>query len=463
MDLTEQLNHIFSPDSVAIVGASSSPGKLGNIIVSNLVEAGFKGRIYPINPSGTELRGLKVYRSMADIPEDIDAAIIAVPAKQTVSAVEGCAARNAKGAIIVAGGFKETGTDIGRELESKITGIANRNGMKIVGPNTVGLLNPKVRFNASFQKSYNLCKTGNVALAAQSGGVCSYTVHAFINNNIGVSKATGLGNRCNLDFDEILTYFGQDEQTRVITLYIEGLDSPQRFLDIAKKIVRQKPIIAYKGARSERVSKSTLSHTGTLAGKYEFYKAAFHQAGIITVTSLNDLVDIAKALSLQPPAAGNRIAVVNPQAGPGIITADKCYDLGMKLATFSPATEQKLRQLGYPPQAGDNPFDLAWIGWNADTGREILKVILADNSADGVIIVGAAFRTNLKLMKALADMVKSFNTPVAISTDSPKNMVTTQIEAVEESGFPVYPTPERAAVGMHGLVKYGEILKSRER
>lgn len=460
MDLIEQLNHIFYPNSVAVVGASSSPGKLGHIVVANLVEAGFKGRMYPINPSGTELLGLKTYRSLADIPEDIDMAIVVVPARQTVSAVEGCAGRGVKGAIIIAGGFKETGTDIGRDLQDKITAIANKASMKIVGPNTVGLLNPKVRLNASFQKSYNLCKTGCVALAAQSGGICSYTIHAFINNNIGVSKATGMGNRCNLDFDEILTYFGQDEQTRVITLYVEGLDNPQRFLDVAKQVVKYKPIIAYKGARSEGVSRSTLSHTGTLAGNYEFYKAAFAQAGIITVTSITDMIDIAKALSLQTPSTGNRIAIFNPQAGPGIITADKCHELGLRLAKFSPAAEQKLRETGYPPQAGDNPLDLAWIGWSADTGQELIKAMIMDNAVDGIIIVGAAFRTNVKLMKALADTAKLFHKPVTISTDSPKNMATTQIEAVEESGFPVYPTPERAAVGMYGLVKYGEILKS---
>jgi acyl-CoA synthetase (NDP forming) len=290
--------------------------------------------------------------------------------------------------------------------------------------------------------------------------MCSYIVHGFINNNVGVSIATGLGNRCNLDFDEILTYFGQDEQTSVITLYVEGLDNPQRFLDIAKRIVKQKPIIAYKGARSERVSRSTLSHTGTLAGKYEFYKAAFNQAGIITVTSITDLIDIAKALSIQQPARGNRIVVFNPQAGPGIVTADKCYELGLKLAEFSPATVQKLRQIGYPPQAGDNPFDIAWVGWNAEAAQEMIKAMATNNEIDGIIIVGAAFRTNIRMMKAIATTGKSFNIPVIISTDSPKGIVTSHIEAVEESGFPVYPTPERAALGMYGLVKYGEILRS---
>ncbi len=460
MDLIQQLNHIFHPESIAIVGASANPDKLGYMCVSNLVKAGFGGRIYPINPTLSEVLGLRTYRSLEAVPDQIDLAIIVVPAHQTVSAVEGSVAHNAKGAVLIAGGFKETGTEIGLDLEARLTDIANRGGMKIIGPNTIGLLNPKFKLNASFQQSFNLCKVGNVALASQSGGTCAFITHAFTSNNIGISKATGLGNRCNLDFDEIVTYFGQDEQTKVISIYVEGLEQPQRFLNTAKQVARHKPIVAYKGGRSEGMSRATVSHTGTLAGKYDFYKAAFTQAGIIIVTSITELVDTTKALALQTPANNNRIAIISFQAGPGIITADKCRDLGLRLADFSPATEKRLRQIGYSSNAANNPVDLAYISWDFNASQEMLKAILEDNGVDGVIIVSVLFHKNIKLIGAFINISKQYNKPMTISIDSPGNIISDQIDAIEESGFPIYPLPERAATGMSGLARYGEILRT---
>ncbi|GAI08343.1 unnamed protein product, partial [marine sediment metagenome] len=182
-------------------------------------------------------------------------------------------------------------------------------------------------------------------VASQSGGMCGYIVNALTNHNVGVSKAIGLGNRCNLDFDETVAYLAEDKETRVIILYLEGLEQPKRLMRVASEVVKRKPIVAYKGGRDEESNRATLSHTGALAGKHKFYEVAFAQAGIIAVDNITELVDIAKALDLQPPTSGDRVGILSAQAGPGIIIADKCRKLGLRLAEFSPATRQKLRQL----------------------------------------------------------------------------------------------------------------------
>ena len=242
MDLVKQLNHIFNPRAIAVVGASDNPSKVGFMCVDSLLKAGFKGEIYPVNPNLSELFGLKVYPSVRAIPEEVDLAIITIPARQTISVLEECVAKGIKGTIMFTSGFKELGTRVGLDLQDKIRDIASRNGMKIIGPNCLGIVAPHNNLNATFNPGFGSIKAGSVAVAAQSGGVCTYIAHALTNNNVGVSKLVSMGNRCNLDFDEIVEYFGEDEETKVITLYIEGLERPRQFMSVARQVVRQKPI-----------------------------------------------------------------------------------------------------------------------------------------------------------------------------------------------------------------------------
>ena len=460
MDLVEQLDHIFFPRSVAVVGASASPEKVGFMCVGNLLEAGFGGRVYPVNPGLSQLFGLRAYPSVMAIPGEVDLAMVVIPAERTLSTIEGCVTKGVKGVILVSGGFREVGTEIGSDLQAQLRDIANRGGMKIIGPNTLGLVNPRARLNASFQHTLCLSQAGNVAVAAQSGGATIYIVHALTNHNVGISKAIGLGNRCNLDFDELVTYFGQDKDTEVIVLYVEGLEQPQRLINAARQVTKRKPIVVYKVGRGEEVNRATLSHTGALAGKYEFYKAAFNQAGMIVVDSLMELVDVAKALAFQPAAGGNRVAVLSVQAGPGIIMADKCRQLGMMLAQFSPATKHRLRQLASPLNPVDNPVDIAWRSDEFDACRQMLKVVLDDDGVDAVTVAAVFYGSNMELMRAVVDIAGYNKKPIMVCLDSPRGVAYAEINALEASGIPTYPLPERAITGLAGLVRYGEIVKA---
>ena len=459
MNLVEQLNHIFYPKAVAVIGASNNPNKLGFMSVANLLEAGFGGRIYPINPRRLfKLLGLTVYPSLGAIPGEVDLAVIAVPAELTVSAVEECVTKGVKGAVMFASGFRELGTEIGLELQNRIRDIANKGGLKIIGPNCLGLVNLKASLNATFQPNFSLSKVGGVSIAAQSGGVCVYIADTLTINNVGISKAISLGNRCNLSFDEVLAYFAEDEDTKMVIIHIEGLEKPRQLMSIARQMVKRKPIIAYKGARGEESNRASLSHTGSLAGNYEFYKAAFTQAGMITVDNITELVDIAKALTLQPPSSGDRVALLSAQAGPGMIMADKSRELGLKLADFSPVTKQRLRRL--PLNTIETPVDLAWIASDSDAYREVLTAILEDEGVDLVAVAALYFPVTMGLMRAVVDLSKYHKKPAIVCIDTPTEAACEEVKALEESGIPAYPLPERAVTGLAGLVRYGKILRS---
>jgi acyl-CoA synthetase (NDP forming) len=262
MSSFEQLDRVFHPETVAVVGASASPDKVGFRVVANLLEAGFGGRVYPVNPALSELFGLKAYPSVGAIPGEVDLAVVVIPAELTISAVKECMAKGVKGAILISGGFSEVGTEAGAGLQAELKDLAGKGEMKIIGPNTLGLANPNLNLNASFQSTLGFLRAGKVAVVAQSGGMCVYISHALSNHNVGISKAMGLGNRCGLDFDEVLAYLGQDEETRLIAIYVEGLEEPRLLTEVAREVVKRKPILAYKGGRSEGIDRTTLSHTG---------------------------------------------------------------------------------------------------------------------------------------------------------------------------------------------------------
>ncbi|MFC2008173.1 hypothetical protein ACFLT0_00570 [Chloroflexota bacterium] len=329
-------------------------------------------------------------------------------------------------------------------------------GVKVIGPNTIGLVNPGFHLNATFNPFFNSIKAGNAACLSQSGGMGGFISYTLCEHNVGISKLMGLGNRCNLDFHEVLLYLAQDEQTNVIVMYIEGLEQPKQLLTTAREVVRHKPIVVYKGGRGEDSDRATLSHTGALAGKYEFYRAAFTQAGMLTTNNITELADMAKALAFQPPASGNRIAIISVQAGPGIIIADKCREQGLRLAEILPATKRKLRQLISPLNPVDNPIDLAWQYDKVDTCRAMLEVILNDDSVDALIVAGVGYTP--ELTEAVIDVGKHYTKPLVACLSPFGGFNCEQRNALEESRIPTYPLPERAVTGLAGLVRYGEVL-----
>ncbi len=462
MDLVEQLNHVFNPKTVVVIGASSNPTKPGFLCVRSLQEAGFKGKIYPVNPNLSEFSGLRVYPSVGAVPDEVDLAIIAVPAQQTISVMKECVAKGIKGVVMVTSGFREVGTQVGSDLHDRIREIANKGRIKIIGPNCMGVVVPRLNLNATFNSMLGSIKAGSVAVASQSGGVCTYIANGLTNSNVGVSKLVSMGNRCNLDFDEIVEYLGEDEETKVITLYIEGLEKPRQLMNIARQVVKRKPIVVYKSGKAEELNQASLSHTGVLAGKYRLYEAAFTHAGIITVGSTMELVDVAKALAFQPPSSGNRVAVISGMAGPGIVLADKCYEFGLRLAQFSTETRQRLRQLISPLNPVDNPVDLGWIrGFTAC--REVLRLVVEDDGVDMVAISLAYSDTNVQLNQAIVDISKHYRKPIAYAFLRPlEAKAAVEVAEIERNGVPAYPFLERAVAGLAGLFRYGEILRAIE-
>ena len=271
----------------------------------------------------------------------------------------------------------------------------------------------------------------------------------------------GLGNRCELDFDDVLAYFGEDEQTRVIAIYVEGLEQPRHLMSVARQVVKRKPIIALKGGRSEELNGVTLSHTGALAGRYELYQAAFAQAGIITVDDITELVDRAKALSLQVPSSGNRVALLSATAGLSIMMADRCHELGLKLAEFSPATWRRLRELLSELNSVDNPVDMSWAIHDGEVSREVLEVVMRDSGVDAVTASVGGASAAMDFAQSAIDAHREYKKPITVCLGPYSMSATEQVALFENNHIPTYPLPERAVTGLSALVRYGEILRAR--
>ncbi|MDD4877191.1 MAG: CoA-binding protein [Dehalococcoidales bacterium] len=462
MDLSEQLNRVFYPKTVAVIGASDNMEKVGAWSVQNLLNGGYKGKIFPVNPSLSEVFSLKSYPSVTAIPEEVDLAIIAVPVQHILTVIEDCVAKGIKAVIMFTSGFGELGTKSGQDLQDKIRNIANKAGIKIIGPNCLGVLNTHINFNGTFQSQISSTKAGNTALISQSGGVCVYLAQTLTEANVGVSKLISMGNRCNLDFHEVLSYFTQDEDTKVIVLYIEGLEKPRELMTVAKQTVKQKPIIAYKAGRHEKVNQASLSHTGALSGNYDYYKAAFTQSGIIAIDSLTELLDTTKALSYQPPAAGNRVAIVAIAAGVGLIMADKCYEAGLRLAEFSPETQQKLKKLVSPIGSYHNPVDMGLLFNNVNLLREVIKALIEDDNVDMISISGIPWYIQI-VNQALESIPNHNGKPVVHASFYSRNeediLAKERLENINH--IPNFYFPERAVTALSALHKYGEILRTR--
>lgn len=443
---------LFHADSVVVVGATQDPTKLGFYAVQSLLN--YSGRVFLVNPNLSEFDGRRVYPSVSDIPENVDLAVIAVPAKLVPGVLEECAKKHVKGASIITALFKEVGPE-GAELQREITEIANRAGIKIIGPNTIGFANLHKGLNASFNPFFGLLKKGNIAVFCQSGGISSILSNMAINENIGISKIGSLGNRANVDFPDILEYLLCDDETDVIALHIEGLDDARRFMEAARKVVERKPVVVYKVGKTN-VDKASLSHTGSLSGNYTLYSAMFKQAGVIPVDSPTELLDAAKILALQRPPRGNRVAVLSVQAGAGIVISDVCAQNGLSVPPFTPETIRKLEELLPPYTIRTNPVDLAFA---SPEGRaEAVRIALEDENIDSLIFFQLYFPSIDPPINELVECNKKYGKPVVVVFNRLANLGDEAIAKLEENRIPVYPTPERGAKALAQLFRYRQIL-----
>jgi len=450
---------IFNPGSVAVIGASDNPGKLGSHVMRSLTEGRYPGRIYPVNPGKDEILGIKTYPSLSQTPDTVDLSIIVLPAEQVPRIIKECREKNVKGIVLITAGFKEIEDRRGETLQEEITELASRSDIRIIGPNTFGIVNLHLPLNASFTPEFSWMEKGGIGFVSQSGGMSHLMAFLSLQNKVGFSKIVGLGNRCNVDFAEMVEYLLRDDQTKVIALYMEGIDFPKKLMEVAKRGNRQKPILAYKVGRSSTSDKASQFHTGSLAGRHEIYEGAFRQAGILTVGSSEELLDAAKALAMCPLPGGAKVAVLSGQAGPGMAACDVCEMEGLTIPPFSVETQRRVDELLPPLAIRTNPVDMGPAWYDSEAIKGIVQAVLEDERIDAVILCLMFASANRSAVGVLGDLLseRRTNKPILCCFSSPPGIWNDEIRGLEGSGIPNYPTPERAAKTLVNLFRFKKI------
>jgi len=454
----ENLNAIFYPKSVAIIGASREKGKIGNNIVENLLNGGFNGRIYPINLSGEKVLGIRAYKNIKDVPEEVDLAVIAVPAKITPQVMEECVSKGVYGAIIVSAGFSEIGLE-GKKLEEEVLKVARKGGLRIIGPNCQGIINMSANLFAWFGAIPKI--KGSVAFITQSGALGGGLISWANEENIGLFNiVVSLGNKCDVDESDLLQYFANEDTIKCLTIYMESVKNGRKFLETARKVSQVKPIVALKAGRSPVGAKAAASHTGAIATSDQIFDSALKQFGVVRAKSIEEMVVYSIALSAGPYARGKNIAIITNAGGPGVIAADECYELGLNLNPFSPATNAKLKELLPSHSSIGNPIDITGDP-SPERFKVALEAVLGDDDVDGVVvIVIGPLKGGEEVGKIIYDAKKIYKKPIVVcwlsgeyAGEAPRKLQT--------EGIPVFKTPEGAVHAMYSLVRYGLYLKVR--
>ncbi len=455
---------LFNPKSVAVIGASGNSEKLGFHVIKSLTKGRFPGTIIPINPNSNKIMGLTTYPSITDYKSRIDLAIVVLPAGLVPQVFNECSDKGIKGIVLITAGFKEIDDPAGADLHEKVAAIANAAVIPVIGPNTFGMINFHADLNASFTPEFSLLKKGTIALVSQSGGISHLLGFVAMRMDIGFSKIVGLGNRLNVDFAEMIDYLMNDPETRVIMLYMEGIEKPRQLMETAKRHNGKKPIIIYKTGNSEKKDQAAKSHTGSMAGRREIYQGAFRQAGILALDGTETLLDAAKALSSSPIPDGPEIAVLSGQAGPGITACDICETRGLKIAGFNDYTQHKINEYLPPLALRTNPVDMGPAWYDSSATKEIVRAVIDDENVNGIILLVMFASANADLIKGLSSflMNRKQQKPLITCILAPPGVWDEQIETFEKSGALVnYPTPERAAMAMAALWEYKKILDGK--
>ncbi len=456
-----ELDAIFNPRAIAVIGASDNPGKLGFHTMKSLVQGGYSGKIFPINPGKDQLFGIKTYPSLLHVPGEVDVSIIVLPAELVPKTIEECKEKDVKGIVLITAGFKEIEDKQGEILQREVMELANRFGIKIIGPNTFGIVDLHLPFNASFTPEFSLVKKGGISFVSQSGGMSHLMAFLAMKDQVGMSKIVGLGNRCNVDFADMVDYLIDDPKTEVIGMYIEGIDQPRRLLEVAKRAMGKKPILAYKVGRSRTSDRASQLHTGSLAGRHEIYEGALRQAGILTVASSEELLDTAKALALSPLPEGKKVAVLSGQAGPGMAACDVCEMEGLSIPPFTSEVQKRIEALLPPLAIRTNPVDMGPAWYDSEAIKGIVRSVLEDKGIDAILLSIMFASANKSAVGTLADFLLERKTkkPILCCFSAPGEIWEEEIRILEESGMPNYPTPERAAKALSNLFRFSEMVK----
>lgn len=451
--MKRELDCIFKPGSVAVVGASSRKGSIGREVLHNILTAEFNGKVFPVNHKATVIHSIKSYSTILDVPDSVDLAMIIVPKQGVETVISQCGQKGVRGVVVISAGFSEVGKQ-GRELEQRVLRIVRQYGMRMVGPNCFGVVNtdPKVNFNATFGKTYP--DEGNLGFITQSGAMGEGIMSMAKQLGIGFSVVASIGNKADISSNDMLQYLGDDPRTKVILMYLENFGNPRKFIQIARQVSRKKPIVAVKSGRTKLGAKAASSHTGALAGLDVGVDAIFEQAGIMRVETVEELFDVAQALSKQPIPKGNRVVVVTNAGGPGILATDALINNGLEMPSLAPATVKELKKFISADASFSNPMDMV-AGAAGPEFRMTLEAVKKDKRYDTIIPIFVppvtidAMDVAQNIQKALADTDKTVLTAIFGAGDG-----YTAVDYLKSHNIPTYWFPEAIAKALGTIDGY---------
>lgn len=457
------LHKFFYPTSVAIIGATPKEGKVGRAILENFI-AKFKGKIYPVNPQYDEVLGVKCYRSIKELPESPDLGVIVIPAPRVPETVRELADKGCRAAIIISGGFRETGTPEGAALEEELIKTSLRHGIRIIGPNCIGVYDNWSGVDTFFVTKMKRPPRGYVAFISQSGAFATALMDWMAYHGIGVSRAISYGNKIDVDDVELLEFLGDDDKTKVILMYIEGLKEGRgrAFIETAMRVSLKKPIVIYKAGKTSRGSQAAASHTAAMAGDYAVYKVAFKQAGLIEVESFDEMMDVVRILLDQPIMRGNRVYVVTDAGGVGVMLTDSLTSVGFELPVTPVDIKEKLKKILPPHCIVENPIDLT-----GDTDDErymkVLELLAERDDVDAIVVVALPQVPGLKgsFVDYVIELKRRINKPIVALTIGSEASIETA-RKLQEGGVTVFESPERLAKALKALRTYSLYISRKK-
>lgn len=450
MKIKHSLDPVFHPESIAVIGASATPGSVGNILIHNLTTSPFNGVIYPVNPRRRAIRGIHCYPSITNVPDSVDLAVIATPAATVPGVLEQCVEHGVKGAIVISAGFSELGEQ-GRALERQVASIT-KGRLRIIGPNCLGVICPGVGLNASFASSTP--RAGHLALLSQSGAICTSILDWAQEVNIGFSNFVSVGSMVDVDFGDLLDYFGEDPNTRSIILYMESIGNVRKFLSAARAVARNKPIVVIKSGRHEAGARAAASHTGAMAGSDAVFEAAFRRAGVLRVKTISELFNMAEILATQSVPRGPALAIVTNAGGPGVMATDALMLEGGQLAELSPETRAALNEILPPYWSHNNPIDILGDA-TPERYRKTVEICARDPGVQGLLV--------LLTPQAMTDPTETARQLLAFSHLSEKPILASWMGGADVregrrilnlAGFPTFDSPEAAIQAFLNMVQY---------
>jgi acetyltransferase len=453
----ENLNKIFNPERIAVIGASDREDSIGAKILRNLVGVGFKGAVFPVNPFRQAVQGIMAYPTVSKIPRKVDLAIIATPAHTVPQIVEECGEAGVSGIVITSAGFREAGEE-GAQLEQKIQASLKKYGMRVIGPNSFGVIRPKLNLYATFGDKR--AKPGKIAFISQSAALCASVLDWAEEAQVGLSAVVSTGSSLDVDLGDLIDFFGADSQTRSIVLYVESIKNARNFMSAARGFARTKPIVVVRAGRFKESRVPALSHSGSLGGEDIVYNAAFRRAGIVRVSTIQDLFDCAEALAMQPNPTGPNLTIITNAGGPGILATDFLVAKGGKLTQLNSGTVEALKRVLPPYCSIANPIDL-FEEATPERYRDVLEICLQDNASNGYLIVytpqGAS--DPFTLARLTANLTRKTKKPVLFSIMGSDAICRRARKYLQGKGIPVFATPEQAASTFVSMFSYTQNLE----